>query len=113
MLLEFFLIIFLVLILVMLLTKHTDAYSGTYTCEKNTNESLILNTDKSFKIVSILGKDDAVFNGTYKISNNRISLFFNDKNMNLYDENIHYGKIYGSEIDFENIRGESLKFNKL
>lgn len=112
MLLEFFVTIFLLVILIMLFTKKADAYSGTYRCEANANESLVLNADKSFKIISVLGKDDMVFSGKYKISKNRIQLTFDDKNIDSYANSLSDGEIDGSVIIFSQPRGTSLKFDK-
>lgn len=113
MLLEFFVTVFLLFILVILFIKPSNAYSGTYRCEKNTNESLILNADNSFKIVSVLDKDDVVFSGKYRISHNHIHLSFDDKGTDEYFKNMSDGEVDGSVIIFSELRGTSVKFNKL
>lgn len=106
-------IVFCTCILLLLIPKNDDAYSGRYVCEKNTNESLVLKSNKTFEIHSVLGKGDMDYEGSYTITNNHICLTFNDNDLNKYFNEFSSGQVDGSEIIFSNSVSNNLEFRKL
>ncbi|NMM65784.1 hypothetical protein HBE96_24715 [Clostridium sp. P21] len=111
-------IIFILLVSVIILTCHIldpnlNFYSGKYTCQNSTNQTLVLKSNNLFVLHTTLGKTENSITGKYTISNNHINLLFNDKNLSAMAFNLSSGQVYGSVIIFSNPNNSSyIKFKK-
>ena len=106
------LFIITILSAILLFTKPSTPYSGKY-YENSTNLELVLNPDNSFDYNITIYRNSIDIKGKYKIINNHINLFANDKSNDFYIDNISSGTVTGTVITFKQAKNEtSIIFTK-
>ena len=106
------LFIIITFFIILLFTRPSTPYSGKY-YEGSTNIELVLNSDNSFDYNITIYRNSINIKGKYKILNNHINLFANDKSNDFYIHNISSGNVTGTIITFKQVKNEtSIIFTK-
>lgn len=89
--------------------KQYNPYAGTYQFAKNSNLVLRLYKDSSYILFNAVGKKTDFVKGEYQVENNAITLTPKKNNIDKFIIYTLHGKVDGSKITIEELKGEFVK----